>query len=85
MTRGHPDLGGNNTSVTLVLPPQGRAVSVTCFIMHSHIVPSKSGGVGLVSHKKAVAEAEGAGTQQGRAAVRGVGETQTFFLDGTGR
>lgn len=51
----------NNTSAARFFPSQSGAVSFTYFIIDSHIVPSKWGGVGPGFHKKAVREAGGAG------------------------
>lgn len=60
MTRRNPDLG------KITHPwhfSSSFAASFTYFIIYSHVVPSKSVGVGLVFHRKAVREAEGVGVR----------------------
>ena len=59
-TRSNPDLGKITHPWHFFPLSQAAAASFTYFIIYSHIVPSKSVGVGLVFHKKAVREAEGA-------------------------
>lgn len=71
MTRRNPDL----EKITHTWHFFPFAASFTYFIIYSHIVPSKSVGVGLVFHRKAVREAGVRGRGASHPAPGGAGSS----------